>query len=185
MLGLLFAVISCSQKPPGGIALKAMSDTIPIFEKGPIHTVDFSAVKAFDSEARWLMYCVHCDDTPIWRPAYNSLAKQPLGFLNLKFEEAVQMGDTVECYYQFYYNDTLPCGEKIMSNYHKILDGIGFNKKTGRRVWFIRGNAKFTKTNPASRYDNALQPEVISFIKKHQNQLNPWFYTEAKKRGVL
>jgi hypothetical protein len=153
--------------------------------KGGFSSNDSTRFLDLYHKAKWIMYCIHCDDTPKWRPEYSHLPSVPFGSLDLRFRGASQKGDTVEIYCLFYFRDTIPCNENTLTNYYHILFGIGFNKVSGEKLYFNRGDANFVEKGMDSRYANELQPSVISFIKRNENNLNPWFRSEAVKRGII
>ncbi|ODT52127.1 MAG: hypothetical protein ABS68_10540 [Niastella sp. SCN 39-18] len=75
-----------------------------------------------------------------------------------------------------------------MKNYFNLNYGVAFKENnrdsilyfvTDRNIIFSRG--KYMD----NRYDNVLQPDVISFIKSNKDILNTWFYNEAKNRNII
>ena len=44
---------------------------------------------------------------------------------------------------------------------------------------------RFFEKGLRSRYENALQPEVIAFIKKNMDKLNPWFREEVERKKII
>jgi hypothetical protein len=44
--------------------------------------IDFLNLGNLFEEAKWRMYCIHCDDTMKWLPVYQHLPTVPFGFLN-------------------------------------------------------------------------------------------------------
>lgn len=186
------AVFSCHSGPPtsnaGGSDSIFRSDTTPLHvnnDKVYVSSNDSVKYAALYDSAKWLMYCIHCDEMTKCRAQYSSLRPAFLSSLGIKFWCAVEKGDTVEIFSEFYYRDSLACDINSLSNYSDILDGIAFDKRSGKRLYYIRGNASFTVVDASSRYVNALQPDVISFIRRHKYELNGWFKGEAERRGLI
>ena len=182
---LLIAVIACTQKQKVVDHNTRAHNLDRLSMKVNYSKEDSIKFNSFYDESRWLMYCIHCDSFPRWRSKYLGLKKIPFSSLELKLIEIRHIGDTVEFHCQFYYNDSIPCNVNTISNCYDILDGIGFNKRTNKRAYFIRGPASFNVKDPKSRYDKLLQPGLISYIRINKDKLNPWFYSEAKKRGII
>jgi hypothetical protein len=154
-------------------------------DKVETFTSDSSKGRIFYNQAKWIMYCIHCDEVTRWRPQYFYLPSVPVGTLDLRFRGASEKGDTVEIYCMFYYHDSIPCNANTLTNYFDLLNGIGFDKKSVKKLYFIRDNAMFVSLGKNMRYINELQPEVIEYIQKNRNELNPWFRDEAIRKGIL
>jgi len=108
--------------------------------------IDSLGVNKYYEEAKWLMYCIHCDLLPEWRSPYNGLRKKPCACLDLE-PTSVQKNDSiVEFLCEFVYNDTLPLNINTISNYNKILDGVQFNIKTGNHR-YIAGTSTFVEVD--------------------------------------
>jgi hypothetical protein len=140
-------------------------------------------VGLYDS-AKWLAYCIHCDDKIKGWGKYAGLPQVYLGELSLRYDYSIEKGDTVEFFFHFYY-DTVRCDVNSLANYGMVLNGVAFSKRRHKKIYYIRGDAYIQKTDRRSRYVKELQPEVVRFIRDNKNNLDPWFGNEARRRGVL
>lgn len=136
--------------------------------------------------AKWLLYAIHCDDSCTeGRGRFKqSLVKTPLSFFKMKLNYVAKKSDTLSLLYNFLYDDSLYI-ERINSD-KGITNGIMFDVKNNKIIGYIIGEAIFSQAgNPDSRYVNPLQSEVIAFIKRNKDKLNPWFREEAKRRKII
>jgi hypothetical protein len=142
------------------------------------------------NETKWLMYCYQCDDT--LEAIDSSILGDSItyGMLELRFDTIRDYKDNgIEINFNFYYNDT-----KCDSFSPKVsIWGIVYSKKDNKVMYYVKHTdfANYTKDSCVdgrpcpSRFINPLQPEVVKYINDNKAKLNPWFYREAKKRGVL
>src|SRR5579863_3798790 len=128
------------------------------------------------TEAKWLLYCIHCDTIPEWKKNYETLSKVKFGFLDLKYHQVKQYDETVEIFCRFYYHERLPCNAKTIANADQITEGVGFSKKTRKNIYYLRNTGRFTVQDPGSRFFEALQPDVRTFINANRTRLSEWFY---------
>ncbi len=168
---------------------KIASDTTKIFrieDSGPvkISSVDSIKYRALIDSAKWLAYCIYSDRKTSWRPEYANLPVHFFASLECKYTKTVEIGDTAEIYFSFYYND-LRCDYHSLKNYDVHLYGIAFNKKSSKKIYFINGEVSYEERDPRSRYVHELQPDVVSFIRRNKNLLNLWFRGEAIRRKVI
>lgn len=141
-------------------------------------------------DAKWWLYCWHCDDSVAQLFTLSEDLSLPcfktMGELDLSFDTLI----TSEKYVSFYFNysgtDSCPIENLIPKAI--IQTGITIqisndsvfsfaDKSTQLLVW--------SGENPSSRLYNPLQPEVINYIKTNRARINPWFRKEAIRRGVL
>ncbi len=132
----------------------------------------------FNDSAKWRLYTLHCDDTTLQDKKYLSLSS-----LNLKLVYVRKVNDTLDLLYQFMKDDSIPIGRYPGQKY--ISDGVQFKTSENAIIGFLRGEGTVWEKGQDSRYEYPLQPEVIAYIKNNENNLNPWFKMEAKKKGIL
>lgn len=133
--------------------------------------------------------------------------------LELRFDTFQHYYDTIKLYFWFYVNDTTTLnldnfsyylGDTISSkddNYYRLEEYINgrmyYNSKEphvcylAKESGFAYGciafslNSNANKDSTFRRRMNPLQPEVVRYINEHKDELHPWFYREAIKRGVI
>lgn len=132
--------------------------------------------------ARWYIYTQYCD--VLYKLTADSLLSRPLGELELKLDHLFIKNDTVKLIFNF-----IDKGEPIlpsMTRDHKQLaTGVGFDIKAKRKIYIMFSNATFTsKGNPASRYENPLQREVIKYIRDNWDKLDDCFRELAEQKGI-
>jgi|GEM_PF-5021927 len=182
-------LFSCKEKKKAKDLDKIASDTqriasIAVPELKEISRVDSICYRSFIDSAEWLAYCIHADDSTSWTTEHQNLPVYAFASLNWKYQKSVEKGDSIEIFFKFYLKD-LACDYRSHKNYHRILNGIAFNKNTGKKLYLIRGDAIFREIVSSSRYKYELQPDVVSFLKTNRNILAPWFKNEAKRRGII
>jgi hypothetical protein len=167
-------------------------DESPVLSKSEYpRIIDSLGFKDLYNETKWLMYCYQCDDT-LKIMKYDTLKDfVTFGTLELKFDEVDKYKDSgFDIRFNFYYKG-IPCtSENIQSS---PIWGMVYANKAGKKVYYIaHGDVmNYMKDSCApgrpcpSRFVNPLQPEVVRYINDNRKKLNPWFYREAKKRGVL
>jgi hypothetical protein len=152
--------------------------------------IDSLRLNELYNETKWLMYCYQCDDTLKIIKSDTLKDLVTFGMLELKFD-TVDVYDTMfDIRFNFYYKG-IPCtGENIRSS---PIWGMVYAHPTGKKLNYVvqSGNMNYMRDSCApkgpcrSRFVNPLQPEVVKYINDNKAKLNPWFYNEAKKRGVL
>jgi hypothetical protein len=149
---------------------------------------DSLGVRKQCDEAKWRLYCLYCDSIVRFKTASLNSKKLTFGELTSYFFDIDKHSDTVDIYFGFYYSDP-----RKETYYNHNFIGVSFckNNKTNKRSVYISPTpAKYWEfncdpKNCRSRYVKPLQPDVIAYIRKNKSKLNPWFYKEAVKRGVL
>lgn len=144
--------------------------------------VDSLHVKDLYDSARWYVYTYYCDE--LYKPKSDSLLNKPFGELELRFDNLVIKNDTAALIFNFMDNGH-PILPSMMRDYRQLATGVGFDIKTRKKIYIISSNTSIThKGNPKSRYENPLQPEVLSYIKKNWEKLNGCFRELAKQKGL-
>jgi hypothetical protein len=136
----------------------------------------------FDS-AKWDVYTWNCD--LIYKPKTDSTLCKPLSELELTFENLTILHDTIILIFAF-----LDRGQSILpamtQDNLQPVSGVGFNTSSKKKLFMVSSNVYISvKGDPRSRFINPMQPEVLSFIRKNKEKLNPWFKQEAIRRKII
>ncbi len=112
------------------------------------------------------------------------------GELPLVFDHVEVRGDSIEIDFDFYYKnhridskllDFLPYwGAVFVGNSDSV---VLYSSTSNFRYQWRRCDPEVVDC--PYREVNPLQPEVIDYIKKNKDKLDPWFRQEAIKRGVI
>ena len=134
--------------------------------------------------AKWFLYCIYCDDTCKFQNHLKIENIVTFGMLDLKFEGLNMSKDTLELFFNFYY-DTVKCDFLTIKN--TISTGVSFERNNNNISYYLSSSTLniFYEKGPTSRYANPIQLEVISYLRNHKQKLAPWFRSEAQKRGLL
>ena len=127
----------------------------------------------YNDSAKWLLYTMHCDDSSQYGRVRDRilLKKVPLASLDIRLSYVDMRNDSLSLLYLFLYNDSTiveQTNQKILSN------GVKFYTRNYKVIGYIKGDYTISGSE-GTRYQNALQPEIIAFIKNHKQILNPWF----------
>lgn len=182
---LLFILVSCNEKKTAK-AEKVRVNYFDSIQQHNIQLLDSLNLTKFNDTAKWLMYAIQCDDSSSFGRTRERkpLTKIPLAFLKLNLSYMRTEGDTLSLLYDFLVDDSIKVEQSTAMK--PIINGIMLNTKADTLIGYIMGDAILSKTdNPHSRYENALQPEVIAFMKSNKDKLNPWFREEAKRRKII
>lgn len=135
----------------------------------------------YDS-ARWYIYTRYCD--VLYKPKSDSLLSRPFGELELKFDNLFIKNDTAAFIFNFL-DKGKPILTSMMRDHRQLTTGVGFDVKTRKRIYLISTYTTITyKVDPKSRFENPLQPEVITYIKANWEKLDNCFRELAKQKGV-
>jgi hypothetical protein len=155
--------------------------------------------------SKWYMYCIHCDGRMedlypalFWRVGdtaehINSenpkLDSTTLGSLPLGFDNISIRGDTIEMHFYFYYKG-YKVDEKLVESlplwgtvFYGNSDTIRMYASRSEIRYFMKECVDYANCNV--RESKPLQPEVIKYIKSNSKNLDPWFKSEAIRRGVI
>jgi len=143
------------------------------------------SIKQYDA-AKWSLYCMLAQDTCRFMPVTGISAVISFGELNLKFKDLRRCGDSTEYYFDFFYKDTIKCDFKLIGNF-SYFRGIGFIGKSDSIAYWISPTTVryWTGKGATNKLEHPLQPDVIAYIRRNQDKLNPWFLAEARKRKVI
>lgn len=155
--------------------------------------------QSYDS-TKWYLYTYYCMDTPsifIGNGATQNIVDKPYSGLELYFDSLVIRNDSFSFYFSFY-NEV----DQKLINYFNYADwtgainGLLFSERNAdTALYFVRSNSSMplewisfprsAKDTTTFRRVRTVQPDVIQFIREHKATLNPWFYAQAKKRGLI
>ncbi|SIT04427.1 hypothetical protein SAMN05421788_103107 [Filimonas lacunae] len=155
---------------------KVESETYP-------HEVDSLQCRDLYDSAKWYLYAWHCD--VLYKPTSDSLVSKPFSELELRYSRFLMRHDALILSFNFIDN-----GEVILPGMTRdnvpFATAVGFDTRTREKIFKASANVYFScKGDSLNRYVNPLQPEVIDFIKKNGDKLDPWFRKEAKRRKIL
>jgi hypothetical protein len=175
-----FIIIGACQHPNkkgNGIAIK--TNIYDSSENKNLKLLDSLGLIRYNDSAKWRLYTIHCDDSAL----QEDNRYIPVSSLNLKLGLVSKENDTLDLLYSFMENDSTTINRELKEKY--ITAGIQFKTSEDKVIAYIHGEGTFTIKGSTSRFQNPMQPEVITYIKKNQDKLNPWFRNEAKRRGIL
>lgn len=187
MKNLFFLVVLfCSCNEPVSENNSEVSDLSKDFTSTyPKVIIEKNLTTLYD-QSKWLIYCIHSDETCKFYDKLNIKEQPTFGTLDLRIDTVYQINDTTEINFSFYY-DSLKCDVNTTYNYGSLTSGVAFKGNNNAPIYFLRETTmhRFTEKGIKSRYDNPLQPDVLVYIKNNQDKLNKWFKNEAKRRGIL
>lgn len=180
---------------------KKVANTIPKQEIGYPKIVDSLGVQELYDKTKWQMYLLKCDDTPkLENDSFLFTPPKSFASLDLKFDSLWQRNDSIAFYFDFYVNDTQSVLELMNKRSLKkdFCNGMLFYKGMDSLLFCYVSNHTdvisiyWTGPVPKQYYDTTtnrtvkpLQPKVAKYINENKSELNPWFYKEAIKRGVI
>lgn len=145
-------------------------------------TIDSLHLQDLYDSARWYIYTQYCD--VLYKPKSDSLLSKPFGELELRFDNLVIKNDTANLIFNFI-DKGQPILPSMMREYKQLATGVGFDIKAKKKIYIISSNTTITsKGNPASRYENPLQPEVLEYIKENWGKLDDCFRELAEQKGI-
>ena len=106
-----------------------------------------------------------------------------MSFLDLKLALVDKSNDTLHLLYYITYRDSIIVSEFLPEEI--ISQGVVFDVKSDSIIGYVSGEGLLKVNGTESRYKNPLQPDVIDFLTKNQENLNTWLYQEAKRRKII
>ncbi len=150
--------------------------------------ISYNKLEAHYNKTKWLLYCLSCDKKYVLSELVKIKDSSFYGFTNLKFTNLEFHHDTIEIKMDYYYNDSIKCNVNTVFRWTPVKTSA-FYKGSADSLIYFRDDTNFilfiNKEQINSREINPLQPEVISFIRKNKDKLNPWFREEARIRKVI
>lgn len=135
----------------------------------------------YDS-ARWFIYTCQCDMP--YLPKADTVRTRTFGELGLEFNCALYTDDTVDI--EFYFMDN---GRRVLAGTTRdtmeFASGVRFDLAKRKKIAILsHNNYSYQTHGDKSRYDNPLQPEVISYIKENWSKIDNCFRELAEKKGI-
>ena len=175
-----------------------------------IKKVNSLGLSELNIEGRWNMYCLYADKMVNFLDT-NYPRNLTFGQAELLIDTFFLRHDTFEVNYHFVYQDTLELYDRSIVKNPITTWGVVYSVITKKRIAYSGRTSirYFGSESVDSNYLNfaidsliqrkhdcsdliqlrkrsfPLQPETISFIKERRNELNPWFRSEAIRRGIL
>lgn len=146
--------------------------------------IDSLHIKDLYDSARWYVYTWHCDQN--YLPKSDSLKSIAFGELPLKFNNLSFRQNTLEINFDFIdESEPYPILPDMTRDTKEFLSGVGFDMKTRKRIYMLSPSG-FTRIDKGSetRYENPLQPDVLSYIKSNWNKLDNCFRQLAEQKGL-
>lgn len=146
--------------------------------------VDSLQLKDLYDSARWYVYTWHCDD--YYKPKKDATQSITFGELPLKFKNLTLKGDTLEFNFGFFdVHENYSILPSMTRDAKELSTGVGFNINTRTKIYMLSPNG-FSSTieGGVNRYENPLQPEVLTYIKNNWDKLNDCFRKLAVKNGI-
>lgn len=160
--------------------------------------IDSLKVSELFDETKWNIYLLYCMDTPRANSGTPILENRIVyGNLDLKFDSISVSIDTFRFYFDFYVNDTLALNVFTFRDLKGYANGMMFySNMSPYKKCYVYNHSEWSwgciEVDSKEIYDTItkrqlkpLQPDVIKYLNKHQQELNPWLLKEAKKRGVI
>ena len=136
----------------------------------------------YDS-AIWYVYMWQCDQ--VYIPKSDTLTHKYFGELELRFGHLFLKHDTLELNFNFIDRGN-PIVPSMMQNYRELVTGVGFDLKAKRRIFMISPNGfSISEHGGSNRYENPKQPQVLQYVKSHEEKLNGCFRQLLRSYGIL
>ncbi len=156
------------------------------FNKNNAKLIDSLKLNKIIEDLKWRIYCTCCHDTLISRIANLktdlTFGEFKLDLIDFSINKHIYTFSYLLHYNKIYYDATIFCCSRF---YYKIDYDIKKNK-----IIYIYAPAIDLELGEGKNKDNinffiSIQPEAISYIRNNSQKIDPWFLTEAKKRGVF
>ena len=147
-------------------------------------SVDSLQIKDLYDSARWYVYTTHCDGAYLSK--LDTTKSVTFGELPLKFNNLRFKGDTIEINFDFIdESEPYPILPGMTRDNRTFLSGVGFNMITRKKVYMASPNGySVVQKGGANRYENPLQPEVLSYIKNNWSKIDNCFRQLAERKGI-
>lgn len=143
--------------------------------------VDSLQLKDLYDSARWYIYTIQCDGN--YLPKSDTSKSIPFGELPLAFDNLLIRHDTLNINFNF-----MDKGKPILNSMNRsnksIVAGVGFNLKSKSKIYMSFDGGNMRSKGATTRYENPVQPEVLSYIKINWDKLNDCFRELAKRKGI-
>lgn len=145
-------------------------------------SVDSLQLRDLYDSARWFIYTWHCDE--YYKSKSDTSTYITFGELPLKFDNLTFKHDTLELSFNFMdkQQSILP---SMTRDTKELNTGVGFDIKTRAKIYMLSPNGySSTIRGGANRYENPLQPEVLTYIKSNWNKLDSCFKELAERKRI-
>ena len=154
-------------------------------EKLALSYLESNGLLSLSDTAKWWFYNLFCDDTiPLSSKAYGK--RRYLGSLDLYTLVGGWNFDSsrIDIICAFVADDTIKLSE-IPTKYGIMPSGVTFDARSKKVVGVISGlGSYFTGSGVKSRFENLLQPDLLSFVRQNKDSLNGWYLEALKRHGV-
>jgi len=184
LLSMIILMYACDQSASNNDLIKNDS----LIKAGSYPSIiDSLGVQKLYDKTKWTLYCIYSDDSCILKENLVTGEVKTFGSLELKFKKIKLMRDTIEIYFDFYYNDIVRCDINSLKDYKHLATGMGYKTGSDSILYYISSSTLqyFWEKGPGSRYENPLQPDVLRFIQTNNEKLNPWFREAARQRRII
>lgn len=181
-LGIAIIAIGCNSNQQASNEKDAPTDKNKFFSYPS--SIDSLQLRDLYDSARWYVYTWHCDEH--YRPKRDTSKSITFGELPLRFNSMVLKQDTVELNFDFIdEHENYPILPSMTRDAKELSTGVGFNIKARNKIYMLSPNGySSTIRGGANRYENPLQPEVLTYIKNNWNKLDDCFRKLAEKNGI-
>jgi hypothetical protein len=145
-------------------------------------TIDSLHINDLYDSARWYVYALYCDEN--YLPKSDTAKSISFGELPLKFDNITVKSDTVELNFIFLDNQQsiLP---SMTRNNKDLSTGVAFNMNTKGKMYMLSSNGYSTVVSGGNnRFENSLQPAVLTYIKNNWSKLDNCFKELASHKGI-
>jgi hypothetical protein len=171
-------VYSCSSNNSSKNNVVEFKDSCFVYPE----VIDSLALRSLYDSARWYIYTYNCDERYLSKSDTSmsiTFGELPLKFKGLK----VPNHDTLNLAFDF-----TDGNEAILMSLTRdtkdIPSGVGFNLTSRKKIYMLISNGTMSIRGGPNRYENPLQPEVVAYIKKNWDKLDPCFRALAAQKGL-
>ncbi|GAA4743681.1 hypothetical protein [Flavisolibacter ginsenosidimutans] len=146
--------------------------------------IDSLQVKDLYDSAQWYIYTWSCNQS--YLPKSRSSKSVTFGELPLKFKDLSLKHDTLQLNFDFVdESEAYPILPSMTRDNKELVTSVGFDMKARKRIYMGSPNGfTIVEKGIATRYENPLQPEVLSYIKGNWNKLNDCFKRLGELKGI-
>lgn len=157
-----------------------VDETVHHCSEYPVQISSLDIKDLYDS-ARWYIYTWQGEE--IYLPKVDTGRHISFGELPLKFTDVKIKGDTIEINFNFS-DHNKPILPSSTRDYKELSTSVAFELKSRRRLYMLSSSGfSTTMMGGINRYENPLQPEVVSYMKFNWNKIDECFRMLAKSKG--
>lgn len=182
-----FLLLSCTSdtKPHGesihtGKTFKNEIDSTAFLCKEKLDSLGLEA--AYDTCKFWL-YCYNVNARVYFKNVQHPDSPTIFSTLSIDCGNVNILKDTIEFLFHINLKDSLSIDWGRTVTAHGVLYKLSENRPIG---FILDGSMRYIwSSNPLSRANNPLQPDIIKFIQANYSLFNPWFVDRLKKRNIV